>query len=700
MAGIELKKIALEDVPAASSNYVMLAASNDGLPVFRDGSGSATELATKAMFNSVSDALATKANSSEVYTKGEVDAMFAAYFGSISVESAFNPLQLFQRGIGEIAITGEINGDLTGDIEASFDGETWQTIATIEDGGFSGVFEPSETDFGVGPIRLRAKSRKQVTAQTSDVRIGDLYLVCGDSISQGAGNNPQQHELTELVPVCYREDDTWKEANDGVDLHTNVGSQWPLLARLLTTDSGVPVGFVTTGTGSRDIIGAGNIGYYAKGKAGYTLMTTQAGEAGNKFAAMLLHFGPNASTDATISLSTYKDALEQFVDDVHSDVLNGMPVYIGAYGRSDNGTNNNAIRNAIVQAATTKAGMELGPNLLGMHFADKVHPKTDVELATTAARWWASLHGHVSPNVTSASYSGNNVTLTFDRDLDAAITTYTAGMFRIKQGESYSTALSATRTGAREITIAFASITSESPTIDFVFSEAHSTATLPTSAPETLPVAVHGLTSVSQPANPCIDFPVTPPKTHLSFDGVDDYVSGGSDLAAWGSAQNITLEMNLTVTDSTDNRCAFSRQANRFKVFAYNGSLCFGSSTAWNEHPVADGLYRFIFDDSKTGVAKWRVFKDGVELTPTSTFGTHTTQTVANVINIGRNTGASSNSYWKGVIGNVKIWTRVVTPDDSDQTTGLIIDLGEVNETVWDNRTSAADFVVSGATPV
>jgi hypothetical protein len=145
----------------------------------------------------------------------------------------------------------------------------------------------------------------------------------------------------------------WAEADDPTDTGTLNGSHWPLLARLLTTDDSIPCGFVTTSTGGRDI--AGGSTYYAKPNTGWGILTSQASEAGGRFAALLLHFGPNAALSA-ISENDYRDALLLFAENVRSDIQADLPIYIGVYGISNaTSANNPAVRRGIAAFSSSVA---------------------------------------------------------------------------------------------------------------------------------------------------------------------------------------------------------------------------------------------------------------------------------------------------------------------------------------------------------
>lgn len=322
--------------------------------------------------------------------------------------------QLIQNadGVADISISFSTSG-FTGAVEASFNGGAWATIATVTgDGSQSGTL-PNQAA-GRGTLEVREVATPANNDTVANFGIGNLYLVCGDSIAEGRLTNAQNHDLVANQPSVYKQDDTWAEANDPTDTGTLNGSNWPLLARLLTTDDDIPCGFVTTSTGSRDI--AGGSDYYMKPNAGWDILTSQASEAGGQFTALLLHLGPNAATVA-ISQDDYRDALLSFAQDVRDDIQANIPIYIGVFGISNSTAANNPNVRRGIAAAIRTGQVTAGPNLLGPEWSDGVHPKTDADGGLVAGRWYAALRGKRSPRAVSATRVGSKIHVTFDSDL-------------------------------------------------------------------------------------------------------------------------------------------------------------------------------------------------------------------------------------------------------------------------------------------
>jgi hypothetical protein len=407
------------------------------------------------------------------------------------------PTGFYQRSGSTVDMT--VTGyafNFTGDIQGRFNGGTWQTLATIAaDGSWTGNL--TGQPIGAGKIEVRRVSpNTNLIARSGTVYAGRLYLVTGDSISEGRLTNAQSSN--NVNARIYRQDDAWKNGDDPADTGTSSGSHWPLLAQLLTAHYGSPVGFVTTGTGSRDIAGGDN--YYTKPNAGFSIITSQATEAGGDFEALLAHLGPNAALSSPTQ-ATYLAAIQQWVTDLQTDVQAALPVYLGVYGRSNSTiAGNPPVRRAIAQAVSG-GDVECGPNLLGPNWSDGVHPKTDADAGLVAGRWFAALTGTTAPNITNAyvQTDATKVDLVFDVDLgEANGTTYTTTLFDIAGANP----TSATKTSARRVQLVFASSRSAGQTCTYVPGEEHIGATMPSSVSVTLPVTINGVSSVVQPTNP------------------------------------------------------------------------------------------------------------------------------------------------------------------------------------------------------
>lgn len=417
---------------------------------------------------------------------------------SITIESPVTR-QLIQRNAAEetadIAISGQAFG-FTGGIEARFNGGAWKTITTISsEGEYSGVLTGQA--LAAGTLEVRSVTSPAINGSVSDVMTGRLYLVTGDSIAEGRLVNSQSRNSVNAV--VYRQDDAWALADDPTDTGTVGGSHWPLLAQLLTEHFGSPVGFITTATGSTDI--AGGSTSYAKPNPGWDILTSQFNEATNSVEAFLVHLGPNAASGDTLTQAQYLSALTTWAANIRADIQASVSIYLGVYGRSNSTTAGNPkIRRAIAEAIKNNV-FACGPNLLGPNWADGVHPRTDEEAAIAAGRWYAALIGVSSPRIVRARIreTATEVDLYFSSSLAGNIgDTYTTTLFTVN-GDNPT---SATRVSSTRIRLVFPTARAVGQTVVYLPGEEHLTATMPTSVSVPLPVTIHSVSSVVQPADP------------------------------------------------------------------------------------------------------------------------------------------------------------------------------------------------------
>lgn len=422
--------------------------------------------------------------------------------------------QTIGRIAGEVTADIQIQGtasDFTGNLEASFNGGPYQTIATITaNGSWSGTLANQPLGAGTLTVRRAApNNHQQVTV--ANVLLGRLYLIAGDSISEGRLTNAQSR--AGVMSTVWRQDNAWAWSDDPMDVghsSTTIGSHWPLLAQLLTASFGHPVGFITVGRGSRDVAGSSTSHtYFAKPNQGYTEMLNQSAgaiphqTAPRTLEAFLIHLGPNAATSSpNLTQQQYRDALTQWAANIRTDFAADTIIYLGIHGRNTAGTSssNAAIRRALAQVGQEGTFRD-GPNLLGPNWSDGIHPKSDADAAITAGRWFAAITGTVPPRLLTATLSVNlrDVVLTYDTDLSGTNgDTYTSVLF-VCNG---ATATTATRISDRQIRVTFPSDLAIGQTLVYAGDELHVGATMPSSVTVPLPVTLHGISSVNQPAAP------------------------------------------------------------------------------------------------------------------------------------------------------------------------------------------------------
>ena len=351
---------------------------------------------------------------------------------TITTPAAF---EVHQRSgtTGSIQISGSVSGS-TEDIEASWNGGAYATIATsVAPGTFSGTLTGQAQ--GMGTLTVRKKVTIAESATVANVGIGDVFVVGGDSISEGRGNNAQSFGGS-INAACFRQDNLWKIGNDAVDTGTTIGSHWPILARRIMDDQGVPVAFISVGTGSTDVAGTNN--QWAKPNSSYTTLTTQVTNSTvTSVRGVLMHLGPNAVVNATtISKATYNAAIDTLAANLAADVVSAPKLHLGIFGEVSTGSPPdrvaalNNLRGAIIEATNDNANVLPGPCLIELDYTDGVHPLSDAQLQAVANRWWvalkASLYGGSGgrgPRLSSAVWNAGRtqLTVTFDRALKTGL---------------------------------------------------------------------------------------------------------------------------------------------------------------------------------------------------------------------------------------------------------------------------------------
>lgn len=347
-----------------------------------------------------------------------------------------------RRGYSRSGTTGNITGisvthsGATDDIEASFNGGAYVTIASAMAAGTATGLSLNGQTNGQGTLTIRKKSNTAVSATVADITISDVFVLMGDSIAEGRATNVQNYSHATLKPVVFREDDAWALAGDPVDTGTSAGSHWPLLATQFMASTGLPPIFISVGKGSTDVAGSANT--WAKPGAEYTQMTTQVTQSGvASVKAVLAHLGPNAVVNASLlSQATYNAAIDTLAANIAADIAGAPKLFVSVCGEVGTGAPPdrrsalNNIRAAVLEAASDNANVKLGPVLIDQNYTDNVHPQTDAEVLLVAKRWWTQIGDFYygasngrGPRLSSASWNAgrNQLTIVFDRPLKTGL---------------------------------------------------------------------------------------------------------------------------------------------------------------------------------------------------------------------------------------------------------------------------------------
>lgn len=378
------------------------------------------------------------------------------------------PYTVIQRvgTTGDIPISGTC-GYHTTELEASFNGGAYQTIATAEDGAFSGVLSGQAQ--GQGTLVVRSVTARAATAQSiAYVGIGDIFSVLGQSNAVGLTGNLQQYSHPTLKACCFdRVTLTWGEYTTSAN---SAGSVWPLVASLHMAATGVPVGF------SNSAVNSTSVTHWQPDQASYTNMLARIEALGGSIRAGLYWQGERDSGDA-MSRNDYATNLSAIADDFGPRY--DVPLIVANMGNEALSTaaNIDAIRLAQLDVWESEpVNVAPGPSLYDVLLAhDGTHFYDDADLATAAARWWAAINAGVfggsggrGPSLSSATHNAGKtiVTLTFTGDtLPLADSTLNTAAFTVKSDGTPVTLSSAVKTGAATINITLASAASGTLTV-------------------------------------------------------------------------------------------------------------------------------------------------------------------------------------------------------------------------------------------
>jgi len=309
--------------------------------------------------------------------------------------------QVIQRSgaTGDIIITGIFNQAGSHDVEASFNGGAYATIASGVASGaeFSGTLTGQAE--GQGTLTVRLVDTPAVAATVDYVGIGDIFVIAGQSNAMGYGTNNQVYAGA-LAAAVFGNDYDWRDCVDPVDRNTlqkdavsddgavPAGSVWPLLATLIMADQSVPVAFVPCAKGATGITAWQPGADHQDRTTLYGSMAYRALQTGCK---AVLYWGYVTDAAAAMNQATFNAYLDAFANAVQADLgVTVMPCQMqNCAGIAD--VQEAAIRAACVEAWGDNANVEAGPDLSGLASDDNYHLMTDAKLSAAADLWWAAL---------------------------------------------------------------------------------------------------------------------------------------------------------------------------------------------------------------------------------------------------------------------------------------------------------------------
>ena len=208
-------------------------------------------------------------------------------------------------------------------------------------------------------------------------------------------------------------------------------------------------------------------------------------------------------------------------------------------------------------------------------------------------------------------------------------------------------------------------------------------------SPVTATNSAGSTTATSSAVGPIVSLP-----TKVDFDGSTGYVTGTPSNVFTGA-----FALNVNIEADSYAGYVFSNSTHILIAFIGTGSdIAFGNGTGWAEFTKASGVWRFVHDTSQTGFARYRAFKDGVEQSQARTSGTYAAPNPPSgfPMEFGRRSIAANN-YFNGRLSQIKTWSRACLPSDSDQTTGLSLNLDTISSTTWDDTSSNnTDYTLTG----
>jgi hypothetical protein len=338
-------------------------------------------------------------------------------------------------GTATYTVSGTYTGTPTA-IEVRVNAGSWATLdAAPAAGAWTGTVSVPE---GTNSLSVRFSNDTGVTASVSNILVGDVFLIAGQSNAAGRLTNVQTYTHASQKAAVFDFNDTaWRNLTDPTNETASGGTPWPLFATQFLADRGVPVGIINAAEGGLTI----DQWWTTSAQAKYTAAKARVTASGvNGLSAVLFDLGESDAINDTTE-ADFNSRLDGLAGDVASTyscsllvAQTGTTTGIDADGDLD------AIRSAQVTAWGDNANVKPGP--LGYDRAG-LHWETDAEGLTIAARWWLAIQSALysgsngrGPRLSSATLNAdrNAITVVFDRALKTGLTFGTAAWTVLDNG--------------------------------------------------------------------------------------------------------------------------------------------------------------------------------------------------------------------------------------------------------------------------
>lgn len=485
---------------------------------------------------------------------------------------------VFQRdasGEASVSVSGGYVGS-PATIEARLGAGAWVTLDASPTGGtYSGTLTGlSSAGASLEALQVRFSDDTDVS-DSVNIGIGDVFLCAGQSNS--------------------------------------AGNDWTILQGYLETDQSVPIAFIESGTGGSAISS------WQPGQTSYdNMISDYTASAVNAVRAILWHQG---ETDAITgqTQAAHNALLDSFCAAVDSDITfynSATRIIIAQIGQvrfSGTWHDPDLIRAAQAEAWDDNALAFEGPVLwpivpLGdnLHFATTPAAAIQLneQLMDAIDRW--CYDGTVeAPQISAATYVGDEVTITFDRALENPGSAYDLDAFTVYDDAVAVTINSAAFVSPSKVLLTLAAEFSGSPTLDF------GTGNLTTEL--TFPVVPRSADGCNKPARPAIGLTIAVGGAVIETVAVADAIAlvGAATTVTWNSLNsagnvNILLSLNngstypITVTsnETDDESYSYTPVAGHLtataivKVVSVDDDAVFAESAAFkiaSTAPVSGG---------------------------------------------------------------------------------------------------------------